>query len=139
MKQLLDKYQHLDPGYNPFLITPTWQVAQLNFSEDQLIENINRVDIHHHTDEVFILLVGEAVLITAEVEGAQIAFQGDQMEHGITYNVPEKTWHNIAMKAGSKVIIVEDSNTHLGDFEFYDLNEDQKRALIALVTNKFEL
>ena len=44
------------------------------------------------------------------------------------------------MYEGSKVCIVEKANTHLGDFEFYDLSEEQKadlrRAVNQLITEK---
>ena len=33
------------------------------------------------------------------------------------------------MQPGSRVLIVENCNTHLGDFEFYDLSAEQIAAL----------
>jgi hypothetical protein len=36
----------------------------------------------------------------------------------------------------SQVLIVENNNTHLGDFEFYNLNEMQKEQLRDVVTKK---
>ena len=65
MAKTLEKYEIKESGYHPFLIRDGWQVAQLNFDINQEVENIKKLDIHNHTDEVFILLKGTAVLITA--------------------------------------------------------------------------
>ena len=45
------------------------------------------------------------------------------------YNIRRGVWHKIAMQPGSRVLIVENCNTHLGDFEFYDLSAEQIAAL----------
>jgi len=37
------------------------------------------------------------------------------------------------MDPGSQVLIVEDSDTHKGDFEFYDLSSAQKERLRSQV------
>ena len=78
---------------------------------------------------MFVLLEGESVLIAAEIENDQITYDLINMKPGIIYNIPKNTWHKIAMQKGSKVCIVEKDNTHLGDFEFYDLSEEQKADL----------
>ena len=115
----IEKYTIKDSGYHPFLIRDGWQVAQLNYDEKRKIENNTRPDIHNHTDEVLILLKGQAVLITAKLEQRQPQFE--LMKPETTYNIPQRTWHNIAMNEGREVIIVEKSDTHISDFEFYDL------------------
>ena len=134
---LLEKYEIKKEGYDPFLIRKGWQVAQLNANENQRVENIVRIDIHYHTDEVFILTKGNAVLITATITDNTPAFELEFMKQGITYNVPVKTWHNIAMQEGCEVIIVENDNTHLGDFEFFDLSKEKQNELIVHVNELF--
>jgi hypothetical protein len=37
------------------------------------------------------------------------------------------------MQAGSQVLIVENNNTHVGDFEFYNLTEKQQQQLQEVV------
>lgn len=134
---LLEKYETRKKGYDPFLIREGWQVAQLNADENQQVENISRIDIHYQTDEVFILTKGKAVLITATIINEKPKFELEIMEPGITYNVPVKTWHNIAMQKGCEVIIVEKNNTHLGDFEFFDLSENARKELIEKVNKLY--
>lgn len=130
---LLEKYEIKKEGYDPFLIKEGWQVAQLNADESQRVENIVRIDIHYHTDEVFILTKGKAVLITAAIIDDKPVFELELMQQGVTYNVPVSTWHNIAMLEGSEVIIVEKDNTHLGDYEFFDLSTEKRNELINKV------
>lgn len=130
---LLEKYEIKKEGYDPFLIKEGWQVAQLNADESQCVENIVRIDIHYHTDEVFILTKGKAVLITAAIIDDKPVFELELMQQGVTYNVPVRTWHNIAMLEGSEVIIVEKDNTHLGDYEFFDLSTEKRNELINKV------
>ncbi|MBT8300179.1 MAG: hypothetical protein KJO63_02495 [Maribacter sp.] len=136
--KLIEQYQISDNGYHPFLIRDGWQVAQLNYMPEQEIGNIEKLDIHHLTDEVFILLNGKAVLIGATINGDDVKFEVEVMKPNITYNVPVNTWHNIAMGMGSEVIIVEKSNTHEGDFEFFQLSEENKKEMEILVKKAVE-
>ena len=134
-RELIERYRHEGQGYDPFLIAPKWQVAQLNYMPQLSLDGITKVDIHFKTDEVFILLKGTAVLIAADKDGDELDFKAQLMKPGVTYNIPLKTWHNIAMTADAEVIIVEDANTHLGDYEFYYFSDEQKKVLDNLIAN----
>ena len=119
---MIEIYKIKESGYHPFLIREGWQVAQLNFLEEQRINNIKKVEVHHHTDEVFVLLKGKAVLILAELKEDIPFFEVLLMEPFITYNIPKKSWHNIAMEEKSEILIVEKSNTHLKDVSYLELS-----------------
>lgn len=134
---MIDKYTTKEKGFHPFFLSDGWQVAQLNYSTEQNIENIKRIDVHFKTDEVFVLIRGEAVLITAIKGNDDLTFETELMEKGVVYNVPKNTWHNIAMEEGSEVLIVEKLNTHLGDYEYYYMNEQQMSELKNNVSNSF--
>ena len=130
---MIESFKIKENGYHPFLIRDGWQVAQLNFMEEQHINNINKIDVHQQTDEVFVLLKGKAVLILAELEDDKPIFEVLLMEPTVTYNVPKNRWHNIAMEEGSEVLIVENSNTHLNDVTYKDLNQIKINELRQLV------
>ena len=136
--KLIEQYQISDNGYHPFLIRDGWQVAQLNYMPEQEIGNIEKLDIHHLTDEVFILLKGKAVLIGAKINGNNVDFEVELMKPIITYNIPVGTWHNIAMSKDCEIIIVEKSNTHEGDFEFFQLSQEKKKEMETLVRNAID-
>ncbi|WP_117879615.1 cupin domain-containing protein [Aureibaculum luteum] len=119
---LIESYSVKEAGFNPFLIREGWQIAQLNFFEEQHINNINKMEVHHDTDEVFILLKGKAVLISGAIKDNVIKFSADIVKPYVVYNVPKNVWHNIAMEEGCKLLIVEKSGTHVNDVEYMPLN-----------------
>ena len=132
-RKLIEQYRHGGRGYNPFLIAPKWQVAQLNYLPGLGLDRMSKVEIHRKTDEVFILLKGTAVLIAADKHGHELDFEARLMKPGITYNIPVDTWHCIAMAEDAQVIIVEDANTHLGDVDYYAFSDEQKSIVNSLV------
>ena len=139
---LIEKYSNKLPGYHPILISEGWQVAQLNYMEEQDIVNIKKLDVHRQTDEAFWLQKGKVALITASLEGGKPTFYAELMLPGVVYNIPKDVWHNIAMTPGSEVVIVEKSDTHLADFEFFDLDDQQclvmaEKVLSALNAQDF--
>jgi mannose-6-phosphate isomerase-like protein (cupin superfamily) len=130
---LIETYRYDGSGYNPFLVKEGWQVAQLNYMPEQDVFNITKMDRHFLTDEVFVLLKGTAILIAATEHNSEFKFECVKMKAGITYNIPVKLWHNIAMNKGCEVIIFEKDKTHLGDFEYKQLSETQKKELKNLI------
>ncbi|WP_034044684.1 ureidoglycolate lyase [Wocania ichthyoenteri] len=136
---LIETYSIIEEGYHPFLIREDWQVAQLNYIEDQHIKNINKIEVHRNTDEVFVLLKGKSFLITVDLINGEPTFKADVMKPHVTYNIPQNVWHNIVMDKGSEVLIIEKTNTHLNDVEYLHLTEKQKtnlRATIEKITKK---
>ncbi len=129
MAQLIETYLHKGEGYNPFFIKDDWQVAQLNYVKEQDPEHIVKIDMHLLTDEIFILLKGNAVLIGAFERDGVLVFECKKMLEGITYNIPVNTWHNVAMEREASMIIVEKSNTHLGDVVYMKLSRAQEEEL----------
>ncbi len=138
MRKMIEAFEIKDQGYHPFLIRNGWQVAQLNYTPDQHVDAIKGLDVHHETDEVFILLKGYAILIAATIESHDVQFEMELLKPNITYNIPKGTWHNIAMVEGCELIIVEKSNTHISDFEHHDLNEAKCEELHSKVIALFE-
>jgi len=133
MKMLIEEYKHDKEGYNPYLIGYKWQVAQLNYEPNQAPDAIKKVDVHHNTDETFLLMAGQAVLIAAEIIEGKIQFEVINMKPRILYNIPKGSWHNIALSTDAEVLITEDANTHLGDYEFYHFNNIEKEELAQLI------
>ena len=130
---LIETYSTTKEGYHPFLIRESWQVAQLNYIEDQHIKNIDKIEVHHNTDEVFVLLKGKSILITVDLINEEPMFKADVMKPYFTYNIPQNVWHNIAMEKGSEVLIIEKSNTHLNDVEYLNLTDKQISKLKEVI------
>lgn len=134
--EIIDCYDPQEAGYNPFLVGPVWQTAILNYAPAESLEEIVRLDVHRLTDELFVLLEGRAVLIAAVLDQNGVAeYDLQDMQPGVAYNIRRDTWHKIAMSEGSRVLIVENADTHLGDFEFYDLSISERNELCRRVTS----
>lgn len=127
----IETYEYNKPGYCPFLIRDNWQVAQLNALPGYGMTDIQMLEVHTQTDEVFVLFEGEAVLITAEINDSGLFFEMIKMRKGITHNIPAGVWHNIAMDTVAKLIIIENAGTHLNDCTYRDLDETQQARLYA--------
>lgn len=132
-KGIIETYRYEEQGYYPFLIRGGWQVAQLNYMPEQDLYGIQKMDVHFRTDEAFILLKGTAILIGAAEQDNEFTFECVKMQPGIVYNIPVKQWHNIAMDKEAELLIVEKSDTHLGDYEFRQLSDEQKKQLNAQI------
>jgi mannose-6-phosphate isomerase-like protein (cupin superfamily) len=137
--KLIETYRSVDAGYNPFIIRDNWQVARLNYSSGNGFESVGKIEVHYKTDEVFILLKGTAVLIASERMGQELRFESVKMIEGTVYNIPQGVWHTIAMMEDAEVLIVENANTHLGNYELFELSLDQQSELkkaIKLLTDE---
>lgn len=112
---LAENYNIEKVGYDPFLIRDGWQVAYLTAVDEHRLDDLVDMEVHEHTDEVFVALEGVGILLTADYSGSKSKIEAVRMEPGVVYNIPAGVWHNIAMADDAKVIIVEKSNTHLND------------------------
>jgi ureidoglycolate hydrolase len=127
--KLIERLNYTGENYMPVQITDKWQIAYLNSSPKLQLDSIRKVDIHHLTDEAFVLLTGRAVLIAAEINNDEVSFELIDMEQGVNYNIPKNVWHNITLLENTRVLIIENENTHLGDYEFFYLSEGQTLQL----------
>ncbi|MDR1601947.1 MAG: hypothetical protein LBS42_05915 [Tannerella sp.] len=125
----IKKYMYNGVGYNPVLIREGWQVAILNYLSGHGMNEIDKLEVHNKTDEVFILLKGTAILIAGKPGAEPLAYELVKMEQGQIYNVPKGCWHNIAMDEEAGLIIVENDNTHKNDVSYLPLHEAQQREL----------
>ena len=67
-----DQYENNAEGILCVYKNPKWLVCIKNWKPDNDIAGIAHLEIHHSTDEQFILAAGKAILITAEREGRQL-------------------------------------------------------------------
>lgn len=136
---MIEEHCDLNEGYHPFIIKGGWQLAKLNYTAAQHIENIHQLDVHLETDELFVAIKGRAVLIAAEIIDNTPHFEVITMKINEIYNIPKNVWHNIAMEKGSEVLIAEKANTHISDFKHWPLQENQRKALHQMVKAKYEI
>ena len=111
----LDIIDYTGKGYEPAMVFESWRVAFLNY--DDCFDKITFLERHMVTDEVFMLLEGEATLYIG-LEKTPIA-----MENHKVYNIKKGIWHNIKVSRDAKVFIVENDNTTHDNSEYITLDQ----------------
>ena len=129
---LLGVYRHQEPGYRPLVDFASWRVAILNFSQDLRVENIKRLQRHNETDEVFVLLAGRFLLLTAEGEECATRIHAEDLQAGLVYNVRRGVWHNHVLSPDARVLVVENRDTTYDNSPFTDLSAAQQAELARL-------
>ena len=127
IKPGLEVYNWTNQGYQPLVFSHDWQVAILNWEPIFDLDKIGEIERHTQSDEVFVLLEGQAVLFTIGEDGLQVT----DMQAGILYNVTQSSWHNLISTWDARWIIVENRDTHLNDCEFRQLSSEEKADLFT--------
>lgn len=121
----LSIYEYADPGYRPLLESAGWTVACLNYLEAARPENVTDLERHLFSDEVFLLVAGEADLI---IPGEQLEFV--PLEKGKAYRVAPGVWHGLAMQEGAQCFIVKSVDPPQNrDVSHRDLTEKEMQEL----------
>ena len=89
------------------------------------IDGIAHLEIHHSTDEQFILAAGKAILITAAKADDGFKIELTLMEQGKVYNVPAECWFYSITQKDTKMMYVQDSNCSMENSDFCDLSGDE--------------
>ena len=100
-------------GYDRTMHFESWRVAIANFGEHFDRDRYNYLERHLLTDEVFVLLSGNADLVTGK------EFCETPLVTGKIYNVKQGVWHALLMERNAKVLIVENHNTSRENSEYY--------------------
>ncbi|MBQ8541776.1 MAG: cupin domain-containing protein [Clostridia bacterium] len=108
----IDIYDYTGENYMPVMRYGAWRVAYLNHDAEFEEKNFHKMERHMKTDEVFVLLQGEAVLVVGD------ELNKVEMEPHKVYNVPKGVWHHIFTKEGTKVLIVENEDTSETNSEY---------------------
>ena len=131
-EKLIEIRDYTGEGYKPLIDFGAWRVAVLNFSDDLLPENLNRIQRHNETDEVFDLLCGQCVLFLAEGDETATQIYAENMQPGRIYNVKKGVWHTHTLSRNAKVLIVENRDTTYDNSPFCNLSDSQQNAIMEL-------
>ena len=101
----IEIFEYNGEGYNRTMNFESWRVAIANFGDHFDEEKYNYLERHLLTDEVFVLLLGNATLVIGS------DFSKVEMENGKIYNVKKGEYHALLMSKDAKVLIVENHNT----------------------------
>lgn len=118
--------RHQVEGFSRLYENKNWTVAWKTAAPSNSREAVTKLERHNKTDEIFILLSGNAVMMEGNVEaGAVTKLAERRMEQGCIYLIPKGTWHNTWMEPGAVFAMVENADT---SYENTDLVEIGKIA-----------
>jgi ureidoglycolate hydrolase len=119
-------------GYKPLIDFKSWRVAILRWAPFMVVERLNSMERHTQTDEVFVLLHGQASIVLggnqAKIDGVYV----QEMEARKLYNVKQNAWHAVVMSQDGVILIIEESNTGEGNTEFCRLTEEFQKEIVRL-------
>ena len=129
---LIEIKEYQDSGYKPVIDYGEWRVAVLNYCDELLPENIDKMQKHNQTDEVFVLLKGKCMLFMAEGDQEIGEIYGQEMEPYKMYNIKRSVWHTHTLSKEAMVLIIENRDTDLDNSPEIDLKEKEKNRIIEL-------
>jgi ureidoglycolate hydrolase len=116
-------------GFQPLVTYGSWRVAALRYLDELAPDRIDSMERHTATDEVFILVRGNGMLIVGGNGKVVLDPQTIEMKIGDIYNVKKNTWHTIVLSRDAKVIIVENEDTGKDNSNFHLLDHKLQDSL----------
>ena len=102
-----------------------WTVGIKNWKPANDVTNIDCLERHNKTDELFVLTEGACTLIYANETEQGLEFGSVKMEPGKVFNIPATLWHNTITQMDTKMILIEDSNTSMENSDILELDKEQ--------------
>ncbi len=127
------KYAFEGEGLTRVFENEKWMVGIKNWKPMNDIANINNLERHNETDELFILLNGQCTLLYANETADGLDIQAVRMEPLKVYNIPRTLWHNTVTQRDTKLALIEDSSTGSANSDVLDLTEAQIARVRELV------
>jgi hypothetical protein len=96
--------------------------------------DIQRVERHNETDEVFILTMGKADLIFIEEIADKQKPHVIPMQQNVAYNVKRSVWHHVNLSEDGHIFLFEKANTSTGNSNYMTLDtviQDEIRTKIS--------
>lgn len=138
MEPLLDVYEYEEGGIGGTAAFGAWQALLLNYLPRLAPKEVADMQRHTQTDEIFILLKGQAILFTAGGEDAPTgALLGTPLERGKLYRVPQNVWHTQVMTPDAKIALVENSDTVAENSPRHPITQQQRSQLMDFVESRW--
>ena len=92
-------------GFEVVVQNPDFKCAFITASPQYAYGKVNALKRHNDSDEVFVLLSGNAVLLTKD--DADTHYQTTSLRLKTAHNVTKGTWHHLAVSADAVVFVAE--------------------------------
>src|SRR5512133_4109397 len=103
---LLEIHEFTGIGYRPLIDFGSWRVAMLRYIDELIPSQIERVERHNETDEVFVLLEGQALLFIGAGEDKLETLEPLMMQPLKQYNVRRGAWHVAVLSRDASILLV---------------------------------
>ena len=128
----IQSYNYEGEGMGPVYKNGKWMVGIKNFKPANAIENLNSLERHNETDELFGLMEGSCTLVSAVETESGLTFETTVMERGHIYSIPAKLWHNTITTPGTKMVLIEAPDTSMDNSEVIELTDAQRAEIRSL-------
>lgn len=135
-ENLLEIHEYLGEGYKPLIDFNCWRVAVLRYLDELQPDKISYFERHNETDEVFVLLHGQAVLFMGEGGDAVQEIHPQVMKQGVLYNVKQGAWHAVAVSRDATILLVENRDTARENSDYYDLTPGQRQSIVRITARE---
>ena len=109
----LDILEYNGAGYMPLHDFNGWRVAFLRCDDEYKKGNTKYLERHMESDEIFVLIDGEATLIIGK------DMKEIKMKKNKVYNIKKGAWHNIYMSEDANILLVENTDTGEENSEYW--------------------
>ncbi len=135
----IDKFieikEFTDEGYSPIVDFESWRVAILNYIDELLPENIDNMQKHDETDEVFVLLSGRCILFIGEGTEKIEEISAVDMEPMKIYNIKKGVYHTHTLSEDAKLLIVENQNTDDSNSPKINLSNKNLKTIVEITNS----
>lgn len=107
----VETFEFVGQGISKIYDNGKWVICIKNWQPKNSIENIAKLEIHHKTDQQYVLLTGKCFLITAEPTKSELDLQSTELKQGAVYSVKKETWFNTITEPGTKLLYIQDALT----------------------------
>ena len=129
----IERYEHGDEGLARVYENAKWMVGVKNWKPANDIENLDCLERHNGTDELFVLLDGACTLLFANEQNGKLAIEALKMVPKVVYNIPRSLWHNTVTEKTTKLLLVEDSSTSAANSDVISLSNEEREMVRKLV------
>lgn len=103
--------QHNGEGMARVYENAAWMVGLKNYKPANDAKLFTEIERHRQTDELFLLLEGSCVLLSAFEEGGVLRFEARAMERGVLAVIPSGLWHTTITRPGTRLALIEAPGT----------------------------
>ena len=122
--------RHGAEGFARLYENENWTVALKNAGPSNCREAVVTLERHNQTDELFLLLSGNAVMMEGTVENETVTgITEKKMESGCIYLIPHGVWHNTWMEPGAKFVIIENADTSYDNTDVIGIGPECRKEI----------